>query len=89
MGYVLTRINQILGGWAAYFPHAIAQHFFDALDNFTLVETDPHDARTAPLEMEGRPPPVRHARWARCYRPARKRESAGFAEGLTRPCSLV
>ena len=35
LGYVLTRINQILGGWARYFRHAIAQHVFDKLDNFT------------------------------------------------------
>jgi RNA-directed DNA polymerase len=35
LGYVLTRINQILGGWARYFRHAIAQHVFDTLDNFT------------------------------------------------------
>jgi|ERR1022692_2366201 RNA-directed DNA polymerase len=33
--YVLTRINQILGGWAGFFRHAIAQAVFDMLDNFT------------------------------------------------------
>jgi RNA-directed DNA polymerase len=35
LGYVLTRINQILVGWANYFRHAVAQHVFDMLDNFT------------------------------------------------------
>jgi RNA-directed DNA polymerase len=33
--YVLTRINQILGGWAAYFRYSVAQHVFDKLDHFT------------------------------------------------------
>jgi len=35
LGYVLTRINQVLGGGARYFRHAVAQHVFDMLDNFT------------------------------------------------------
>jgi|SRR5215475_12808708 len=33
--YVLTRLNQIMHGWASYFRHAVAQHTFDMLDNFT------------------------------------------------------
>jgi RNA-directed DNA polymerase len=33
--YVLTRLNQIMHGWANYFRHAVAQHTFDMLDNFT------------------------------------------------------
>jgi len=32
---VLTRLNQITHGWANYFRHAVAQHTFDMLDNFT------------------------------------------------------
>ncbi|MGE5285634.1 MAG: group II intron reverse transcriptase/maturase, partial [Micromonosporaceae bacterium] len=35
LGYVLTRLNQIMHGWANYFRHAVAQHTFDMLDNFT------------------------------------------------------
>ena len=35
LGYVLTRINQVLGRWARYFRHAVAQYVFDMLDNFT------------------------------------------------------
>jgi len=32
---VLTSTNQVLGGWARYFRHGVAQHVFDMLDNFT------------------------------------------------------
>ena len=35
LGYVLTRINMVLHGWASYFRHAIAQRVFDMLDHFT------------------------------------------------------
>jgi RNA-directed DNA polymerase len=35
LGYVLTRLNQIMHGWANYFRHAVAQHTLDMLDNFT------------------------------------------------------
>jgi RNA-directed DNA polymerase len=35
LGYVLTRLNQVMHGWANYFRHAVAQHTFDMLDNFT------------------------------------------------------
>lgn len=35
LGYLLTRLNQIMHGWANYFRHAGAQHTFDMLDNFT------------------------------------------------------
>jgi len=32
---VLTRLNLVMHGWAKFFRHAIAQHVFDMLDNFT------------------------------------------------------
>jgi len=35
LGYVLTRINMVMHGWASYFRHAIAQRVFDMLDHFT------------------------------------------------------
>ena len=32
---VLTRLGQIMRGWANYFRHAVAKHTFSTLDNFT------------------------------------------------------
>jgi RNA-directed DNA polymerase len=32
--YVLTRLNQVMHGWANYFRHAIAKNAFAMLDNF-------------------------------------------------------
>jgi len=32
--YVLTRLNQVMHGWASYFRHAVAKATFDMLDNF-------------------------------------------------------
>jgi RNA-directed DNA polymerase len=32
--YVLTRLNQVMHGWASYFRHAIAKHTFNMLDHF-------------------------------------------------------
>ena len=34
LGYVLTRLNQVMHGWANYFRHAIAKNIFSMLDNF-------------------------------------------------------
>jgi RNA-directed DNA polymerase len=34
LGYVLTRLNQIMHGWAHYFRHAVAKNTFGMLDNF-------------------------------------------------------
>jgi RNA-directed DNA polymerase len=34
LGYVLTRLNQVMHGWAHYFRHAIAKNIFSMLDNF-------------------------------------------------------
>jgi len=34
LGYVLTRLNQVMHGWANYFRHAVAKDAFDMLDNF-------------------------------------------------------
>ena len=31
--YVLTRLNQVMHGWANYFRHAVAKNVFDMLDN--------------------------------------------------------
>jgi len=31
---VLTRLNQVMHGWANYFRHAVAKDTFDMLDNF-------------------------------------------------------
>jgi RNA-directed DNA polymerase len=33
-GYVLTRLNQVMHGWANYFRHAAAKNVFAMLDNF-------------------------------------------------------
>ena len=32
--YVLTRLNQVMHGWANYFRHAVAKNLFAMLDNF-------------------------------------------------------
>jgi len=34
LGYVLTRLNQVMHGWANYFRHAVAKNVFTMLDNF-------------------------------------------------------
>ena len=34
LGYVLTRLNQVMHGWANYFRHAVAKNVFDMLDSF-------------------------------------------------------
>jgi RNA-directed DNA polymerase len=34
LGYVLTRLNQVMHGWAGYFRHAVAKNVFAMLDNF-------------------------------------------------------
>jgi len=34
MGHVLTRLNQVMHGWANYFRHAVAKDTFSMLDNF-------------------------------------------------------
>ena len=34
LGYVLTRLNQVMHGWANYFRHAVAKDTFNMLDNF-------------------------------------------------------
>jgi RNA-directed DNA polymerase len=34
LGYVLTRLNQVMHGWANYFRHAVAKNAFAMLDNF-------------------------------------------------------
>jgi RNA-directed DNA polymerase len=35
LAYVLTRLGQIMRGWANYFKHAVAKHTFSKLDTFT------------------------------------------------------
>ncbi|GLV80301.1 group II intron reverse transcriptase/maturase [Streptomyces hygroscopicus subsp. hygroscopicus] len=35
LGYVLTRLGQIMHGWAGYFKHAVAKDLFSMLDAFT------------------------------------------------------
>jgi len=34
LGYVLTRLDQVMHGWAHYFRHAVAKNVFAMLDNF-------------------------------------------------------
>jgi RNA-directed DNA polymerase len=34
LGYVLTRLSQVMHGWASYFRHAVAKHTFSMLDHF-------------------------------------------------------
>jgi RNA-directed DNA polymerase len=36
LAYVLTRLGQIMRGWAMYFRHAVAKHTFGKLDSFTF-----------------------------------------------------
>ncbi len=36
LAYVLTRLGQIMRGWAMYFRHAVAKHTFSKLDDFTF-----------------------------------------------------
>ena len=55
--YVLTSLNMVMHGWANYFRHAVAKKHVGQLH---LVETDPHAARKASLDVVGRPPPIRH-----------------------------
>ena len=59
-GYVLTRLNQVMHGWANYFRHAVAKNIFSMLDNFAWWRVIRMLMDTAPLEVEGRPPPVHH-----------------------------
>jgi RNA-directed DNA polymerase len=33
--FVLTRLNEVMHGWANYFRHAVAKHTFSTLDAFT------------------------------------------------------
>jgi RNA-directed DNA polymerase len=33
-GYVLTRLNQVMRGWANYFQHAVAKHTLNNLEKF-------------------------------------------------------
>ncbi|GAA0373730.1 group II intron reverse transcriptase/maturase [Actinoallomurus spadix] len=34
LGYVLSRLNRLMRGWAGYFQHAVAKHTLDNLENF-------------------------------------------------------
>jgi RNA-directed DNA polymerase len=34
LGYVLTRLGQVMHGWASYFRHAVAKNVFAMLDDF-------------------------------------------------------
>jgi len=61
---VLIRLNQIMRGWANYFRHAVCKHILHSLAHFAWVAGGPVVADAAPLEVEGRPAPVDHARWA-------------------------
>jgi hypothetical protein len=36
LAYVLTRLGQIMRGWASYYKHAVAKHAFSKLDTFTF-----------------------------------------------------
>jgi RNA-directed DNA polymerase len=35
LAYVLTKLGQLMRGWASYFKHAVAKHTFSKLDTFT------------------------------------------------------
>ena len=79
LGYVLTRLNQVMHGWANYFRHAVAKHTFSMPGELRLAAGDPDDDGTAPLEVEGRPPPVHHphGRWL----PSRRARSTAADRG--------
>ena len=53
---VLIRLNQIMRGWANYFKHAVCKHTMNALDHFLWRRVVRWWMKTAPLELEGRPP---------------------------------
>ena len=54
--YVLTRLNQVMHGWANYFRHAVAKNTFADAGQLRLVASHPRADDTAPLEVERRPP---------------------------------
>lgn len=58
LGTVLTRLNQVMHGWANYFKRAVAKNVFGMLDNFAWWRGDPHADGPASLEMDRRPPTV-------------------------------
>ena len=62
---MLIRLNQIMRGWANYFQHAVCKHTFSTPGPLRVVAGDPVAADAAPLDVEGRPPPVHHpdGRW--------------------------
>ena len=60
LGYVLTRLNQVMHGWANYFRHAVAKNTFSMLDNLAWWRVIRMLMDTAPLEVEGRPPAAHH-----------------------------
>src|ERR1035438_10168160 len=41
LAYVLTRLGQIMRGWAMYFRHAVAKHTFSKLDTFRSEDPCP------------------------------------------------
>jgi RNA-directed DNA polymerase len=63
LGYVLTRLNQVMHGWAKLLPARRREGHLQHVGQLHLVEADPHADRTAPLEVDGRPTPIHH-----CYR---------------------
>jgi hypothetical protein len=60
MRYVLTRLNQIMHGWANFFRHALAKNVFAKMENFAWWGVIRMLQVPAPLGVEGRPPPVRY-----------------------------
>ncbi|MFI7058351.1 group II intron maturase-specific domain-containing protein [Streptosporangium canum] len=92
LGYVLTRLNQVMHGWATYFRHAVAKGVFCMLENFAWRRvvrmlqtrhrwnwTDVRRRFTTPRGSGGR---SRRAR-SRCVRSRRSR-SPGIATEATR-----
>ena len=54
---VLTRLGQIMRGWANYFKHAVAKTHLQQTGRLHMLETRPHAAGTPRLELGTAPPP--------------------------------
>ena len=54
---VLTRLGQIMRGWANYFKHAVAKIDLRQTGHLHIVEARPHAAGPPPLELGSAPSP--------------------------------
>ena len=64
LAYVLTRLGQIMRGWASYFKYAVAKWTFSKLATFTWWRLAHMLRGPARLELGPAPPPSHHRRRA-------------------------